>query len=74
MYAYDASKACLTDPVCTNILIYILQRPSSKELLKFPFIRKSKKNSFLIDLIEKFKRYKAAGGGKSDSDSDASDS
>lgn len=51
-----------------------LQRPSAKELLKFPFIRKAKKNSFLIDLIEKYKRYKAAGGGKSDSDSDASDS
>ncbi|OTF81599.1 protein kinase-like protein [Euroglyphus maynei] len=49
-------------------------RPSAKELLKFPFIRKAKKNSFLIDLIERFKRYKAQGGGKSDSDSDASDS
>ncbi|KAH9416114.1 Serine/threonine-protein kinase 24 [Dermatophagoides pteronyssinus] len=49
-------------------------RPSAKELLKFPFIRKAKKNSFLIDLIERYKRYKAQGGGKSDSDSDASDS
>ena len=50
------------------------QRPSAKELLKYPFIRKAKKNSFLIDLIERYKRYKAQGGGKSDSDSDASDS
>ncbi|KAH9528432.1 Serine/threonine-protein kinase 24 [Dermatophagoides farinae] len=49
-------------------------RPSAKELLKYPFIRKAKKNSFLIDLIERYKRYKAQGGGKSDSDSDASDS
>ncbi|KAI7692714.1 hypothetical protein SSS_10405 [Sarcoptes scabiei] len=49
-------------------------RPSAKELLKFPFIRKAKKNSFLIDLIERYKRYKAAGGGKSDSDSESSDS
>ncbi|XP_035227074.1 serine/threonine-protein kinase 25-like [Stegodyphus dumicola] len=49
-------------------------RPTAKELLKFTFIRKAKKNSYLIDLIEKYKRYKAAGGGQSDSDSEASDS
>lgn len=49
-------------------------RPSAKELLKFPFIRKAKKNSHLIDLIERYKRWKAAGGGQSDSDSEASDS
>ncbi|CAG2175360.1 unnamed protein product [Oppiella nova] len=49
-------------------------RPSAKELLKFPFIRKAKKNSYLIDLIERYKRWKAAGGGHSDSDSEASDS
>ncbi|XP_023219257.1 serine/threonine-protein kinase 24-like isoform X2 [Centruroides sculpturatus] len=49
-------------------------RPTAKELLKFPFIRKAKKNSYLIDLIEKYKRWKAAGGGQSDSDSEASDS
>ncbi|KAG8197200.1 hypothetical protein JTE90_011355 [Oedothorax gibbosus] len=49
-------------------------RPTAKELLKFPFIRKAKKNSYLVDLIEKYKRFKAAGGGQSDSDSEASDS
>lgn len=49
-------------------------RPTAKELLRFPFIRKAKKNSYLIDLIEKYKRWKAAGGGQSDSDSEASDS
>ena len=49
-------------------------RPSGKELLKYPFIRKAKKNSYLIDLIERYKRWKAAGGGLSDSDSEASDS
>ncbi|XP_054168755.1 serine/threonine-protein kinase 26-like [Oppia nitens] len=49
-------------------------RPSAKELLKFPFIRKAKKNSYLVDLIERYKRWKAAGGGHSDSDSEASDS
>ncbi|GFW38076.1 hypothetical protein TNCV_835161 [Trichonephila clavipes] len=49
-------------------------RPTAKELLKFPFIRKAKKNSYLVDLIEKYKRFKAAGGGQSDSDSETSDS
>jgi len=49
-------------------------RPSAKELLKFPFIRKAKKNSYLIDLIERYKKWKASGGGQSDSDSEASDS
>lgn len=52
----------------------MFQRPTAKELLKFPFIRKAKKNSYLVDLIEKYKRFKAAGGGQSDSDSEASDS
>lgn len=49
-------------------------RPSAKELLKYQFIRKAKKNSYLIDLIERYKRWKAAGGGLSDSDSETSDS
>ncbi|XP_022238882.1 serine/threonine-protein kinase 26-like isoform X2 [Limulus polyphemus] len=49
-------------------------RPTAKELLKFPFIRKAKKNSYLMDLIERYKRWKASGGGQSDSDSEASDS
>lgn len=49
------------------------QRPSAKELLKFPFIKKAKKTSCLIELIEKFKRFKVSGG-ESDSDSEESDS
>lgn len=36
-------------------------RPSAKELLKFPFIRKAKKNSYLIDLIERYRIFKASG-------------
>lgn len=50
-------------------------RPSAKELLKFPFIRKAKKNSYLIDLIERYKRFKASGGaGVNDSDDSETDS
>lgn len=50
-------------------------RPSAKELLKFPFIRKAKKNSYLIDLTERYKRFKASGGaGTNDSDDSETDS
>lgn len=48
-------------------------RPTAKELLKYPFIRKAKKNSYLMDLIEKYRQWKISGGGQSDSDSEASD-
>lgn len=49
-------------------------RPTAKELLKFPFIRKAKKNSYLVDLIERYKRWKAQGNRGSDSESEGSDS
>ncbi|CAH1244337.1 STK25 [Branchiostoma lanceolatum] len=45
-------------------------RPTAKELLKHKFIRTAKKTSFLVELIEKFKRWKAEGHGDSDSNSD----
>lgn len=49
-------------------------RPTAKELLKYQFIRKAKKNSYIVDLIERYRRWKASGNGQSDSDSEASDS
>lgn len=45
-------------------------RPHAKELLKHPFIRKAKKNSILIELIEKAVEYKSRAGPSSDSDQD----
>ncbi|GAU87734.1 hypothetical protein RvY_00540-2 [Ramazzottius varieornatus] len=48
-------------------------RPSAKDLLRHPFIKRAKKNSYLVDLIERYKRWKASGGGRDDSSSSESD-
>jgi len=44
-------------------------RPSVKDLLKHKFIAKAKKNSYLVELIERYRKWKEAGG-QDDSDSD----
>ncbi|XP_076370109.1 serine/threonine-protein kinase 26-like isoform X2 [Tachypleus tridentatus] len=49
-------------------------RPTAKELLRFPFIRKSGKNLSLVELIERHRRWKIFGGRHNDSDSETSDS
>lgn len=49
-------------------------RPTAKELLKTPFIRKAKKNSYLIDLIDRYKKWRMVHNGDSGTDSDNSDS
>jgi hypothetical protein len=51
-----------------------VQRPTAKELLKTPFIRKAKKNPYLIDLIDRYKKWKMMHNGDSGTDSDNSDS
>lgn len=52
----------------------ILQRPTAKELLKFPFIRKAKKNSYLVDLIDRYKKWKSSRSEESETESENSDS
>ncbi len=49
-----------------------LQRPTAKDLLKHSFILKAKKTSFLVDLIDRYKRWKADHGAENDSDNDDS--
>ena len=51
---------------------YFLQRPTAKELLKHKFItRYTKKTSFLMELIDRFKRWKSEGHGEDSSSGDS---
>lgn len=66
---------------CQLIRIYSIffcllsvQRPTAKELLKFQFIKKAKKNSYLIDLIDRYKKWKTQKGDESETESENSDS
>ena len=46
-----------------------LQRPSAKELMRHTFIRKAKKNSYLMDLIDRYKKWRLTRGEDSETDS-----
>jgi len=48
----------------------LLQRPTAKELLRNKFILKAKKLSYLIELIDKFKRWTAEHRDEEDEDED----
>ena len=60
--------------VCVCVLLYAcmsLQRPTARELLRHKFIKNSsRKVSCLVDLIERYRRWKAAGN---DNDDDLDD-
>ncbi|XP_022238803.1 serine/threonine-protein kinase 26-like isoform X1 [Limulus polyphemus] len=62
----DFVEACLNkDPK---------NRPTAKELLRYPFIRKAKRNTYLVDLIERYKKWKMSGGEQEDNESETSES
>lgn len=48
-------------------------RPTAKELLKTPFIKKARKTAYLQELIERFKKWRLSGGRQDSSSSDESD-
>ncbi|XP_063702254.1 serine/threonine-protein kinase 26 isoform X2 [Culicoides brevitarsis] len=49
-------------------------RPTAKELLKYAFIKKAKKNAYLVDLIDRYKKWKLQKGEESETESENSDS
>lgn len=49
------------------------ERPSAKELLKHPFIRRAKKTTYLTELIEKYERWQTVNGGRESGDEDDQD-
>ena len=46
------------------------ERPSAKELLKHPFVRRAKKTTYLTELIERHERWSAVHGNRSSEDED----
>ena len=46
------------------------ERPSAKELLKHPFVRRAKKTTYLTELIERHERWQATHGSRSSEDED----
>ena len=46
------------------------ERPSAKELLKHPFVKKAKKTTYLTELIERHERWQATHGSRSSDDED----
>ncbi len=51
----------------------VLQRPSTKDVMKHKFIAKAKKTSYLVDLIDRYRKWVENGGTASSSEDDDSD-
>ncbi|KAI9778175.1 MAG: putative protein serine/threonine kinase [Candelina submexicana] len=47
------------------------ERPSAKELLKHPFVRRAKKTTYLTELIERYERWQATNGNSNSDDEEA---
>ena len=57
-----------------DLIAFLLQRPTAKELLRHQFIKRAKRNNHLMDMIDRYKKWSLTHINDSDSDSDASDS
>ena len=49
------------------------ERPSAKDLLRHPFIRRAKKTTYLTELIERYERWQAVHGNAGSDDDDEED-
>ena len=47
----------------------LLQRPTARELIRHPYVKKAKRNNHLMDLIDRHRKWKLTHGQESDSDS-----
>ena len=49
----------------------MFQRPTAKELARHPFIKKAKRNNHLMDLIDRYKKWRLSHSNESDSESES---
>ena len=54
-----------------NIFFLFFQRPTAKELLRHPFIKRAKRNNHLMDLIDRYRKWRVTHSNESDSDSES---
>eukprot|EP01147_Barroeca_monosierra_P010868 gene10868-2943_t len=66
-------KQSLVDFVTICLNKEAQKRPTAKQLLKHKFVTKTKKASYLIDLIERYRKWKENGGKASESEDDSDD-
>ena len=53
------------------IISLFFQRPTAKELIRHPFIKKAKRNNHLMDLIDRYKKWRLTHSNESDSESES---
>ena len=54
-----------------KILQFFFQRPTAKELLRHPYIKRAKRNNHLMDLIDRYRKWRVTHSNESDSDSES---
>ena len=50
---------------------FVFQRPTAKELLRHAFIKRAKRNNHLMDLIDRYRKWRVTHSNESDSDSES---